>query len=90
MTLVLLALAGATPDEIADDYLMTFERMAERYAALGHPDVLGRVRRLLAEHGTTVEASLASTVAGLRMPDFLRDNGLPDAELAALRARLLS
>ncbi|WP_051570735.1 tyrosine-protein phosphatase [Cryptosporangium arvum] len=90
VSLVLLTLAGATPEEITADYLITFERMAERYAALGYPDVLGKVSRILAEHGTTVEASLASTVAGLRMPGFLRDNGVTDAELAALRARLLS
>lgn len=88
IALVLLTLAGATPDEIIADYLLSYERMKERYAALGAPDQLARVTSLLAEAGTTVEAKLTSTIDALMMPDFLLDNGLSDAEVAALRTRL--
>jgi protein tyrosine/serine phosphatase len=88
LALVLLALAGAAPDEIIADYLLTYERMRDLYAAEGYHDVLGRVQEILASRDTTVEASLTSTISSLEMPDFLLRNGLSDAELAALQARL--
>ncbi|MEY9859800.1 hypothetical protein ABH935_005433 [Catenulispora sp. GAS73] len=44
----------------------------------------------LADHHTTVEASLASTIASLAMPDFLLENGLSEAEVSVLRARMTS
>jgi hypothetical protein len=62
--------------------------MQPRYDELGAIDQLAGVTKLLAMHGTTVEASLTSTITSLRMPDFLLDNGLSDTEVAALRARL--
>jgi protein-tyrosine phosphatase len=88
LALVLLTLAGATPEEIIADYLLTYERMRERYAALGVREQLTAVTELLARHDTTIEASLTSTITSLTMPDFLLENGLSDADLAALRARL--
>lgn len=51
-------------------------------------DERARGRELLASRDTTIEASLTSTIASLKMPDFLLDNGLSDTELAALRTRL--
>ena len=88
VALVLLVLAGAGADEIVADYLLTFERMRETYAAMGARDQLVAASERLAEHGTTIEASLSSTVEGLKMPDYLLDNGLSEAELAALYSRL--
>ena len=82
------ALAGATPDEIIADYLLTYDRMKHRYDELGIRDQRTAVRELLAKHGTTVETSLTSTITSLAMPGFLLENGLSDAELAALRTRL--
>lgn len=88
IALVLLAAAGARADEIVADYLLTFERMKERYAALGIRDQLIAVGERLARHGTTIEASLRSTIAGLKLPDYLLANGLSETDLATLRARL--
>jgi protein-tyrosine phosphatase len=88
LAMVLLTLAGATPDEIVADYLLTYERMKQRYAEIGARDQLAAVTELLARHDTTIEGSLTSTIAALTMPDFLVDNGLSDTELAALRTRL--
>ena len=42
----------------------------------------------LAEHDTTIEDTLAATVESLTMPDYLLDNGLSEADLDALLARL--
>jgi protein-tyrosine phosphatase len=88
LALVLLTLAGAAPAEIVADYLLTYDRMRQRYAELGVRDQLTAVTEILANHGTTVEASLTATVTALTMPDFLLDNGLSDTELTALRTRL--
>lgn len=88
LSLVLLTFAGATPDEIVADYLLSFDRMKQRFDELGIRDQLTAVRELLARHGTTVRESLTSTVTSLAMPGFLLDNGLSDTELVALRARM--
>jgi protein-tyrosine phosphatase len=88
LALVLLTLAGATPEEIIADYLLTYDRMKQRYAAIGAPDQFAAVNELLASRNTTIEASLTSTIASLTMPGFLLDNGMSDPELAALHARM--
>jgi hypothetical protein len=88
LALVLLTLAGATPGEIIADYLLSYDRLKQRFDAVGARDQLTAVTELLASHGTTIEASLTSTIAALRMPGFLLENGLSDTEFAALRARL--
>ncbi|MCU1687450.1 MAG: protein tyrosine/serine phosphatase [Amycolatopsis sp.] len=88
LALVLLALAGAAPEEIIADYLLTYDRMKQRYDELGFRDQLTGVTELLAARNTTIDASLTSTITLLTMPDFLLDNGLSDTELAALHTRL--
>lgn len=88
LALVLLTLAGATTEDIVADYLLTYDRMRQRYAELGAGDQLAAVKACLARHDTTIEASLTATITSLTMPDFLLENGLSDAELAALHARL--
>ncbi|ACU70608.1 protein tyrosine/serine phosphatase [Catenulispora acidiphila DSM 44928] len=88
IALVLLAFAGAEPEEIVADYLLTFDRMKARYDALGIRDQRVAVGERLAQHGTTIEASLSTTIAGLTMPGYLLDNGLSAADLSALESRL--
>lgn len=53
---------------------VSYERMEQRYAQMGAGDQLAKVRNLLASHDTTVEASLASTIASLSMPALLLNN----------------
>jgi len=88
LALVLLTLAAATPDEIIADYLLTYDRMKQRYEEIGAPDQLTAVQELLASRNTTIEASLTSTITSLAMPGFLLDNGLSGTELTALHTRL--
>jgi protein-tyrosine phosphatase len=88
LALVLLALAGAAPEEIIADYLLSYDRMKQRYDEIGVRDQLTAVNELLASRDTTIEASLTSTIASLTMPDYLLENGLSGTELAALRTRL--
>ena len=88
LALVLLTLAGAAAEEIIADYLLSYERMKQRYDEIGVPDQLTAVSELLASRSTTIEASLTSTIASLTMPGFLLRNGLSGTELARLRTRL--
>ncbi len=88
LALVLLTLAGATPEEIIADYLLSYDRMKQRYDEMGARDQLAAVRELLESRDTTIEASLTSTIAALTMPGFLLENGLSGTDLAALRTRL--
>jgi protein-tyrosine phosphatase len=88
LALVLLTLAGAAPEEIIADYLLSYDRMKQRYDEIGVRDQLTAVNELLASRDTTTEASLTSTIASLTMPDFLLENGLSGTELAALRTRM--
>jgi protein-tyrosine phosphatase len=88
LALLLLTLAGAAPDEIIADYLLTYDRMKRKYDELGARDQLTAVNELLATHGTTIEASLNATIAALTMPGFLLGNGLSADELAAVHTRL--
>jgi protein-tyrosine phosphatase len=88
LALVLLTLAGAAPEEIIADYLLTYDRMRQRFEEIGAGDQLAAVTEALASRGTTIEASLTSTITSLAMPDFLLENGLSHTELAALYARL--
>jgi protein-tyrosine phosphatase len=88
LALVLLTLAGAAPEEIIADYLLTYDRMKQRYDDLGAGDQLAAVNDLLAGRNTTIEASLTSTITSLTMPGFLLDHGLSATELTALHSRL--
>lgn len=65
LALVLLSLVGVTPDEIIADYLLTYDRMKQRYDELGYRDQLTAVSEILAKHNTIIEASLNSTIASL-------------------------
>ena len=67
-------LAGVSADDIAADYELSFD--AER-------------DEILAQAHTSARAVILDTLAGLDAEAYLRSGGLSQAELAALRARLM-
>jgi hypothetical protein len=89
VTLVLLAIAGVTPDAIADDHELSAERVPALFASLGRPDDGPTIRRMLAERDTTARAVIRATVASFDPDTYLRSAGLTDGDLSAIRARLL-
>ncbi|MFD9123837.1 tyrosine-protein phosphatase [Kitasatospora sp. NPDC059571] len=82
--LVLLALAGATPDAIVDDYLLSADNLRPLWAMLGRPDETEAVEAVLAEAGTTAGTAIRETLA-----EFDPAAYLPAADAAAVRARLV-
>ncbi len=74
IALLLLSLAGVSPDDIASDYALSID--PEREEMLAH------------EHTTTREVIL-STLASLNIDDYLLAGGLSQADLKALGERLV-
>ena len=79
VALLLLALAGVAPEDIAADHTLSAECLG------GEPEI----EDFLASRGTTAAAVVLSTLESLDVDAHLRAGGLGDADLAAARARLL-
>jgi protein-tyrosine phosphatase len=88
VAMLVLALAGASPETIAADYALSDERLPARYTAHGEEDQGPLLAGYLAERGTTAAAVLTELLDGLDVEATLRAAGLTDARVAALRARL--
>ena len=74
VALLLLALAGVTPDEIAADYALSPDPRREELLELAH---------------TSTRAVILDTLAGLAVEDYLLAGGLSRPDLEAVRVRLL-
>jgi protein tyrosine/serine phosphatase len=89
VAMVLLALAGVPPEEIAADYALSAERLPARYAVRGEEDQGPLLEQFLASKGTTAEEVLLQTVAELDAEATLLEAGLSGADLEAVRRRML-
>jgi protein-tyrosine phosphatase len=74
ISMLLLALAGVSPEEIAADYCLSDRDEGDAF---------------LAERGTSASEVIVATLAELDVEAYLRSSGMGDADLAALRERLV-
>lgn len=74
VTLLLLALVGVAPEDILADYELSEDPERDR---------------LLAQEHTTTRETILATLADLDVEQYLRAGGLSEADLAAVRTRLL-
>lgn len=74
IALLLLALAGASPDDIVADYELSIDSIREE---------------LLASKNTTTREVILATLASLDIDDYLLSGGLTQTDLKALRARFI-
>jgi protein tyrosine/serine phosphatase len=88
VAMVLLALAGVAPEEIAADYALSTERLTSKYAIRGEEDQGPPLADFLAERGTTAEKLIAGIVEELDLESLLRAPDLSEADLDAVRRRL--
>jgi len=79
IAILLLALAGAEPEEIAADYALSEARVP-----------FGQVGTFYEDRGITPATVIADLLAGLDVEAYLRGAGVSAEDLAAVRARLLS
>jgi protein-tyrosine phosphatase len=89
ISMLLLTLVGALPEQIADDYDLSHERLRAAYAARGEPDQGVALTAYLSELGTTARQVVLSTLRDLDIEAHLCAAGLTASQLAALRARLV-
>jgi protein-tyrosine phosphatase len=89
ISLLLLSLAGVTPEAIVADYEVTLGQLAPLYAALGIKGHEWDVRAHLKSRGTTVSEAITSLVRGIDVAGYLAAAGVPEADVDALRRRLL-
>ncbi|MFI9814602.1 tyrosine-protein phosphatase [Saccharothrix variisporea] len=86
VSMLLLALVGVAPEDIADDYELSTARLAPGFAALGMPDQGPYIEMALAAKGVTAREAVLSVLADHDVEELL---DLPGPTLAALRERLL-
>jgi protein-tyrosine phosphatase len=89
IAMLLLALAGVRPSAIADDYALSAGQLGPLFVALDVPDSSTQIEAVLRRRGTTARAAVLDALNGLDVAARLRAAGLPDADITALRARLL-
>jgi protein-tyrosine phosphatase len=89
IVLVLLALAGAAPDDIVADYEESDSCLRPFCARLGHGDESVIIKGILARESTTTRAAIGDMLASLDLDAALRKGGLSEADLDAVRARLV-
>ncbi|HEX6291312.1 MAG TPA: tyrosine-protein phosphatase [Herpetosiphonaceae bacterium] len=90
ITLLLLALVGVAPEDIAADYELSNVRLRPRWTALGEEDQEPIIEALLRRKQTSARAAILATLASLDVAAYLRSGGLSDDDLAAVRERLSS
>lgn len=89
VALLLLALAGVTPDAIVSDYTLSGERLKRRFAR-ARADDDDPVAARLALRGTTIAEVLGDVLAGPDLAAHLGSAGLAAGDLDAVRARLVA
>lgn len=88
ISLLLLSLAGVTPEAIVADYELTFGHLAPLYAALGFGQDEPDAREYLKSQGTTVSETIATLIRDLDVAGYLATAGVSGADIGALRRRL--
>jgi protein-tyrosine phosphatase len=89
IAVLLLAFAGVEASEITADYALSDERMGPAWAEQGFPDRANEAARFLNSHDTSAAKLLEALVDEVDLEARLRDGGLEDADLVALRERLV-
>ncbi len=90
VTALVLALVGVPVDEIVADYELSTARLDPLWTDRGLPDQGAEIAGILARKNTTAAASLRAMFADRDVAGRLRAGGLTEADVRALRARLLS
>ncbi|HEY9716886.1 MAG TPA: tyrosine-protein phosphatase [Trichormus sp.] len=82
LSLLLLALAGVEPDDIASDYELSVDR-------LNRHDEQKKIEILLAEHDTTARKTILSLLDSVDVESYLLTAGISPSDIQTLRAKLL-
>jgi hypothetical protein len=89
VAILILALAGVTPEDIAADYALSAQRQPARFAALGLADPAPALEAFLRAQGTTAEDAVLALLRDVDVEARLRAGGLAHDDALALRERML-
>jgi protein-tyrosine phosphatase len=89
VTLLLLGLVGAQPDEIASDYELSYERMRLLYAELGEEDQGPMIQEYLRGEKTSARTIILDILSTVDVMSCLLAAGLTHDDVSAVRNRLL-
>ena len=90
ISMLLLALVGVAGADIADDYMLSHERLRVCYRDRGEVDQAVAIETHLGERGTGTREVVLTTLAGLDIESVLLGGGLERSHIEAVRARLLA
>jgi hypothetical protein len=90
VSLLVLALAGVEPEEIAADYALSDERLRALYLSRGQEDEAPKIAAFLREQGTTATELIVELLAEFDVEAALLDAGLTEEDIGALRRRLVA
>jgi protein-tyrosine phosphatase len=89
ISLLLLSLAGVTPEAIVADYELTLGQLTPLYAALGLDIEEFDVREHLKSRGTTVSETITRLLRDFDVAEYLAAAGVSAADIDVLRTSLL-
>ena len=89
LSLLVLALVGAGPEEIVSDYELSNVRLLRFWAEHDEPDQAAEIEGILTRRNTSSRALLLEILASLDVERYLTGAGLGEDELAAVRVRLM-
>jgi protein-tyrosine phosphatase len=87
--MLVLALVGARPEAIAADYALSDERLRPLYLSRGQEDEAPGIAAYLRDQGTSATELIVELLATFDVEAVLREAGLGETDLAALRERML-
>jgi protein tyrosine/serine phosphatase len=90
VAMLVLGLAGVEPEAIAADYALSDERLRPFYLSQGGEDEGPKIAEFLHQRGTTATELIVEILAAVDLEATLLEAGLEDADVAALRRRLLT
>nr|WP_062335071.1 tyrosine-protein phosphatase [Herbidospora sakaeratensis] len=88
IVMLLLSLAGVTPQAIADDYGLSTSRLVPLYAAWGITDQTAEIEQILRTKKTTLHAAVHDALDGFDAEAYLLAGGMDPADVKALKTRL--
>ncbi len=88
IAMLLLSLAGVTPEAIAADYEESTRRLIPLYAAWGITDQTAEIEQILASKKTTLRDAVYEALEDFDAEKYLLRAGMDPEDVAALKARL--